>query len=359
MAQKLKILLIEDNPGDARLVQEYLSGAFEIIHADRITKGLSLLGEREFNLVLLDLSLPDGHGLENLTRVRKKAPKLAVVILTGTLEEEKEAIEGMQQGAQDYLLKGEINPPLLARAIRYAIERKRLDLQKDDLINTVSHELRTPLTSIRGSLSLIAEGKAGAQPDQARKLLTIAVNNCERMIRLSNDILDIEKIESRKMEFKMESMEVAPLVEQAVEMNRSLGNPLKISFVVENHLSHAMISADRDKFLQVMANLLSNAAKFSPAGGVVLVSLSCIDSSMVRVAVTNHGAEIPAEFRGRIFEKFFQANFPDNPKRGGTGLGLSISKAIVERMGGKIGFETGSTGTTFFFDLPEWREGVS
>jgi PAS domain S-box-containing protein len=237
--------------------------------------------------------------------------------------------------------------------IRDISERKAADRMKNEFISTVSHELRTPLTSILGSLGLVKGGVAGEVSVQARAMLEIAHKNSERLVRLINDILDIEKIESGKMAFRIEPTDLMALVEHAVEANRTFGEQFDVSFVVRDALPRALVHVDSDRLMQVMTNLLSNAAKFSPRGGVVSVSVARRGET-VRVAVSDTGPGIPEDFRHRMFQKFAQADSSDTRQKGGTGLGLSISKAIVERLGGEIGFETTpGVGSTFYFDLPE------
>lgn len=239
--------------------------------------------------------------------------------------------------------------------VRDITERKKIDRMKNEFVSVVSHELRTPLTSILGSLGLIAGGVAGALPVQAKSLIDIAHNNSERLVRLINDILDIEKIESGKMAFDFQPTEIAPLVEEALQANQSYAAQYGVGFRLDQRAFGVKALADRDRLMQVMANLLSNAAKYSPPDNVVTVSLSH-RGRVIHVEVTDRGPGIPAEFHSRIFQKFAQADSSDTRQKSGTGLGLSISKAIVEKHGGQIGFTTGPNGTTFYFDLPEWKE---
>ena len=235
-------------------------------------------------------------------------------------------------------------------------ELKRIDRMKSEFVSTVSHELRTPLTSIRGSLGLITGGIAGVLPDKARNLVEIAKNNCERLIRLINDILDSEKIESGKMQFELTPMEILPLLEQALADNQGYAAQHNVKLVLQAPRQALLVEVDGDRLLQVMANLLSNAIKFSPTKGTVRVLLGR-HADRVRVEVSDDGPGIPDEFRERIFQKFSQADSSDTRQKGGTGLGLNIVKAMMERMEGIIAFESRvNVGTTFYFELPEWRE---
>ena len=246
-------------------------------------------------------------------------------------------------------------------------EEKRVARLKNDFVSTVSHELRTPLTSIRGSLGLIEGGVAGALPDKAKNLVAVARNNCERLIRLINDILDIEKIEAGKIDFDMKPVDLIAIVNQSLADNEGYARTHQCSYVLRSEISTARVTGDRDRLLQVIANLLSNAAKYSPPGGVVEVNVTQ-KGERLRIEIVDSGPGIPREFRKRIFQKFSQADSSDTRKKGGSGLGLSIAKAIVEYHGGEIGFDSATaeeaaegpparatSGTTFWFELPVAR----
>jgi len=243
--------------------------------------------------------------------------------------------------------------------LRDVTERRRLEQLKSEFVSTVSHELRTPLTSIRASLGLIAGGVAGEVSPEVRELLDIAYNNSERLVLLVNDILDMEKIESGRLEFRRERLPARRILEQAVEANRAYGAQFGVGFALTPPVgpdADAAVYADAGRIQQVLANLLSNAAKFSPRDGMVEVSLA-IDAGNITFHVRDHGKGIPAEFRDRIFQRFAQADSSDVRQKGGTGLGLSISKAIVEHHGGVIGFEDAEGGGTLFcFTLPRLAE---
>ncbi len=231
-------------------------------------------------------------------------------------------------------------------------ERKKVERLKAEFISTVSHELRTPLTSIRGSLGLVLGGVAGEIAGQAKELLNVANKNAERLSRLINDILDIEKIESGKMEFKLRCQPLAPLLQQAVESIQDFARQFNVVVTLSNMAPDKEVNVDGDRFIQVMINLLSNAAKFSPSNSAVAVAVES-RGSMLRISVSDKGKGIPFEFQSRVFEKFAQADSSDSRAKSGTGLGLSITKAIVERLGGVIGFDTREgQGTTFHVDLP-------
>ncbi len=235
-------------------------------------------------------------------------------------------------------------------------ELKRIDRMKSEFVSTVSHELRTPLTSIRGSLGLISGGVAGQLPEAVKTLVGIARNNCERLIRLINDILDIEKIESGKMRLDLQVVALKPLMVQALAANEGFGSAQNVGLNLHFPDDELRVHVDSDRLIQVATNLLSNAMKFSPPGSAVEVHVMR-GGIGVRVEVRDRGPGIPEEFHRRIFQKFSQADSSDTRQKGGTGLGLNISRAIVERMEGSIGFHSEiNVGTTFFFELPEWKD---
>jgi PAS domain S-box-containing protein len=236
--------------------------------------------------------------------------------------------------------------------VRDITQRKRVERMKDEFVSTVSHELRTPLTSIRGSLGLINGGLAGQLSADGNTLLQIASRNCERLIVLINDLLDVSKIESGDLRFNSAEHPLQRLMEQALDSNRGYADERGIVLRLENHCPDATVDVDEDRFMQVMANLLSNATKFSPEGGQVEIQALRHDQ-VARICVVDHGGGVPDAFRERIFQKFSQADASDTRQKGGTGLGLSISKALIDRMGGRMDFcDTPGGGATFFFELP-------
>lgn len=231
-------------------------------------------------------------------------------------------------------------------------ESKRIEQLKDDFVATASHELRTPLTSISGSLGLLIGNPAWNLPKPAERLLAIAYANSQRLVRLVNDILDIEKIESGKIMFDLKRVKVRALVEQAIEAARGFAESCGVLIRLDAASVDGEVNADPDRLVQVITNLLSNAVKFSPAGGEVRVAIES-GAATIKVSVRDHGPGIPAEIKPRIFERFVQADVPDGRQKGGTGLGLSIAKEIMTRLGGKVGFnDAPGGGTIFYVELP-------
>lgn len=236
--------------------------------------------------------------------------------------------------------------------IRDVTERVQLDRMKSEFVSVVSHELRTPLTSIRGALALLNTNVVGELPPRARSMVSIGLQNSDRLLRLINDILDMETIESGELEFNFEPIWAGALVEAAVLENGAYLAQLNRRLCIDNQAPDAVIWADQGRLMQVLGNLLSNAVKYSPEDGVITLGIA-LQGEALRIWVMDQGPGIPEAFRAQIFQKFSQADSSDTRQKGGTGLGLSIAKAIVDRHGGTIDFETSDgNGTTFNVDLP-------
>ncbi|HXM83943.1 MAG TPA: PAS domain-containing sensor histidine kinase [Burkholderiales bacterium] len=230
------------------------------------------------------------------------------------------------------------------------IEAERM---QKDFTSTLSHELRTPLTSIIGSLQLLNSGVVGELAPDVSELTLVAERNGQRLLDIINDILDIEKIESGRLTMTPEVLTIDDVVREAIVLNQAFGERFKVRFQASGELPGRQVSADRKRLLQVMTNLLSNAAKFSPEWGTVDITLEERGAN-VRVGVHDRGPGIPDNFRSRIFSRFAQADSTPSRQKGGTGLGLAICKRLIEMMQGRIGFEDrAGAGTTFWFELPK------
>lgn len=231
-------------------------------------------------------------------------------------------------------------------------ERKRVEHLQHEFISTVSHELRTPLTAIRGALGLIMGGVLGELPPKAKDIARIADQNSQRLAALINDLLDMEKLIAQGLQFDLQVHRLQPLIEQSMEANRAYAEQHQVSLVLTTRAEQVWVYVDAQRLLQVVANLLSNAAKFSPRGGKVEIDIYH-RAHEVQVSVTDRGEGIPQDFQQRVFQKFSQADASDTRRKGGTGLGLAISKELIEQMGGSIGFQSRpGRGTCFYFTLP-------
>lgn len=228
---------------------------------------------------------------------------------------------------------------------------KEIDLKKSEFISIASHELRTPMTSIKGSLDLLLGGFAGELNQETQELLVIAQSGCDRLIRLINDILDLSKIESGRMQLRLQPVNLLDCVQRSVRTIGSYADSFQVKLEVNCPVGLPEITADRDRLDQVITNLLGNAVKFSPTEGAVTVTLGCIEGG-VECRVIDTGPGIPADQARQIFDKFQQVE-GQSKKKGGTGLGLAIARALVQEHGGRIWVESElGRGSQFIFQLP-------
>jgi signal transduction histidine kinase len=231
-------------------------------------------------------------------------------------------------------------------------EARRIERMKDEFLATVSHELRTPLTSILGALGLIAAGAGGPLPPAALELAHVAKRNGDRLSHLIDDVLDLTKLEGNRMPLNLLPTDLAPLIRETVNANTGYAQRCDVALHFEGDALACSAQVDPDRFMQVMANLLSNAIKHSPKGKTVRIEL-VPDHTRLQVNVVDEGPGIDPTFRKKLFEKFSQADGSDRRVTGGTGLGLYISRMLVEKMGGTIHAESGTTGgATFSVTLP-------
>ena len=270
-------------------------------------------------------------------------------------------VTGQRKNGSEFPVEVGLNPihtedgMMVLGAIIDISERMRSERLKDEFVATVSHELRTPLTSIIGALGLLVANGRDTLPAATLRLLTIAQNNGQRLVRLVNSILDMEKIDSGKVVFVLKRVEICQLIEQAIEANHAAAVSYGVRVRFDGRPAISETRGDADWLFQVFNNLLSNAIKFSPPGGEVVIAIEN-RAERVRVTVRDHGEGVPDSFKAHIFEKFAQADNSDTRTKGGAGLGLSIVKQIVTRLGGEIGFTNAPDGGAIFHvDLPGWR----
>jgi PAS domain S-box-containing protein len=239
--------------------------------------------------------------------------------------------------------------PAVQVLIRDVSERRAVERMKDELLSVLGHELRTPLTSIRGSLGLLDGGVLGPLSARGQRMISIAVSNTDRLIRLLNDVLDVERMQAGRLVLEPRLCQAAELIELAVGEMRGLAERAGVQLVVDE--LDGFIEADSDRMVQVLTNLLSNAIKFSSAGSSVRVS-ACVADGQVRFSVADQGRGIPFDKFEAIFDRFQQVDASDARVKGGTGLGLTICKSIVEQHGGQVWAESRlGHGSTFHVSL--------
>lgn len=325
------------------------SGSIETLNpaAERMFGwGAEEIGRRDVN-VLIDLA-DNGEGtfLDRLGASQGALDDGLLRELTGKRRDGETFPADVALGAMDLPTGRHV-----VAVIRDITERRRVAEMKDAFVSTVSHELRTPLTSIAGSLGLLAGGAGGDLPDKAARLIGIAHSNSQRLVRLINDILDVEKLESGKLVLALSPLDLRDIAARSIDGVRGYAEQMGVTLSLGDG-EPAPVRGDADRLIQVVTNLLSNAAKFSPSGGEVTVTVNP-EARIARLSVADHGPGIPEEFRARIFGKFAQADSTDTRAKGGTGLGLAIAREIAERHGGRLWFESAEgEGATFHLDLP-------
>jgi signal transduction histidine kinase len=334
----IKVLVVEDNPGDVRLLQIALSAPGPARHdvdvAGTVADGLRLLGVYDYDVLLLDLTLPDSNGLTSFTRVQEANPSLPVVILT-TSDDDAMAIGAVAAGAQDYLVKGRTDASVVPRTLRYAVERQRLvnqlrqmDRARRDFVAHAAHELRTPLTTIAGMAALIERHRDRLDQPKLDEMLDAILSQSRRAGELAKALLDLSQVESGDIRFDVRPTPVADVVSDAAA---AVPGTATVQLDLDEVASvHALI--DPTRLEQVVVNLVANATRY---GKTVWIAARP-HGDRVMIVVEDDGPGVPDELVPDLFEPFVRG--PD--ARGeGTGLGLTITRRLVEALGGTIGYE--------------------
>jgi signal transduction histidine kinase len=365
----LHVLLVEDNAGDARLLREMFCkekpGSFQLTHLLRMSEAEALLAKGGVDIVLLDMGLPDAHGIETVRRAHAVAPNIPLIVLTG-LEDEDLAAEAIKEGAQDYLIKGQIENRALPRTLRHAIERHRMQMEtdqirfqqmklKDEFISHVSHELRSPLTSIYSFSSLIADGLAGETSKQQDEYLHIVLKNVKQLQAMIEDLLAVMQAQTGKLNIELQRVSVAEAVAYTIDTFQGAAKVKGITLSFDSPANLPSVYADPMRVEQILIILMDNAIKFTPSGGTVKIAVRFFeeDPAFLRVEISDSGLGISPKVVEHIFERLYQAPDSGHAGRKGLGLGLYIAQELVVKQGGKIWVTSEPhQGSHFSFVLP-------
>jgi signal transduction histidine kinase len=339
--------------------------SFELTHLLRMSEALAHLAKGGVDIVLLDMGLPDGHGLETVRRAHAVAPSVPLIVLTG-LDDEALAAEAMKEGAQDYLIKGQIESRALPRALRHAIERHRMQAEtdlirtremqfKDEFLSHVSHELRSPLTAIYQFVTLLLDKLAGELNPEQQEYLEIALRNVKQLQSMINDLLEVARVQTGKLVVDLQSTSLSDAIIYSINtlQGAAAAKGITLSSDIESRLPSAF--ADPTRIRQILIILIDNAIKFTPTGGTVRIRARKFpeDPNLLFLEVSDSGRGISPGMTERIFERLFRVSDSVLAGREGLGLGLYICKELVVRQGGQIWARSEpGRGAIFSFTLP-------
>lgn len=385
--QQKRLLMIEDNDGDAELMRIAISSMpepYELVRHDTFAKGVVALKDQSFDLLLLDLNLPDSDGMQTVTKALQVTSDTPVIVFTGaTNDADGEA--AISLGAQDYVNKGAVDAKALSRIFRFSIERHRLRREnlkllqvyntarvkaetaeanaiaalaradkasqlKTEFLANISHEIRTPLNGIIGMAQLMRKTELS---DKQEKYMERIISSGNSLAAIISNILDISKIETGHLEIQKASMGIDYVVAQAIKEVCISENKVDLDINCVFHVdAKSPVVGDANRIKQVLTYLLDNAIKFAGEGAIVVCVEPGKDGCM-KFSVTDSGPGVSTNDQDEIFKRFRQADGSKGRKYGGAGLGLAISKNLVELMGGEIGvISAPGHGASFWFQLP-------
>lgn len=361
--QRINLLLIEDNPDDATFIEEVLKlqdvySSIEISQASRLLEGLAYLAQDSFDVILLDLSLPDTSSTDSVTRILSHSPEAPIIVLTGW-DDKDTALEALHKGAQDYLIKDNVSCDLLIRAIRYAVERRlaerrariRAAEEREDLIFTLANDLRVPHIGAIRALDLLVDESLGPMNEEQKLLLLKVKQSNQEILQMLQNLVHLYRIEQQEQKVMAIPTDLNSLTCQIIEDWSFCAQQKNVSVNLESELKEP-IWLDGAMFKKALSNLLHNAIKFSFPQGVVTVACKC-DGNWLNLQVKDNGKGISRDEQEKLFQRFWNEN--DTMRHSnGSGVGLYVCRQIVEAHGGEISCSSEKgKGTTFTIRLPK------
>ena len=378
----LNILLIEDDENDYELTKELLpNGKTQIVWAQTLKEALEKISAGLFDIILLDLGVPDSQGLATLDRIAEVLSRAPVLIVLTGNDDDELAHEALKRGAQDYLVKGQVTPELMRRSLRYAIERHKVDLQlrksnsdliavnheliaardtaidasriKSEFLANISHEIRTPLSGIVSIAELLT--LEDCEPE-VNELHGVLLQSSKHLVNTLNDLLDLSKLEAGRMVINLTEIDIRELVKEVLMIIEPTAKRKQL--VIDTAISElvpVLIASDSLRLKQILLNFVHNAVKFTHEGSVQICSdlERKGDGHLICVSVRDTGIGIEEVSKSKIFQPFMQADAVLNRQYGGTGLGLAISKKSAELLGAEIGFDSEfGKGSNFWLKIP-------
>jgi signal transduction histidine kinase len=379
----IRVLVVEGDADEAAIIASYLDSppgsaeSFALTPAARFSTARHLLARHSFDAILIDLVLPQSVGLESFRRLRELSPSTPIIVLTG-LQDEPLAIQAVELGAHDYFIKGSPDCCVIKRAIRYALDKRRLIARRDansaerlkrleaeikeslrmvevknHFMNHISHELRNTLSTLTTAAFCLRDGPAGSLTPQQSRLVDIIARNVDRQTKIVENVLDLARFQSGRLKIRFRPVDPTAIITEIVEECGLTGGAPKVGVAIEGRLP--AVSGDPDLIAQVLRNLVDNALRFAREKVVVEASREGVDGLCVRVV--DDGEGIAEERLGELFTEFVQLERTSSaPGRGGykgTGLGLTICKEIVEGHRGRIWADNApGRGARFSFVLP-------
>lgn len=377
-----KILLVDDEPETAQALKQYLGdrGYAVSLASDGAAALDMLVNEKDYTVVLLDINMPGPHGVTVLKRLQDEGCDTAVIMMSGHGCEEL-AVECMRNGAEDYIPKPFTLEDVLQRIERARthrrerIEKQRLQQEREDFTLMLSHDMKNPLTAVIGSIDIIREECLGAVNEEQKEYLQSAIDSCNEVVIMIDNLLDIKKFEAGKIQMDIHPCNAHELISKVANQFTRPARHDGIELLIDLEPGVSEIAVDRNAFIRVLGNLLGNALKFTPEGGTITVSCRCIpgidlrslkapahvtipqnllnNGSVMRLAVRDTGNGIPTDELDRIFDRYTQFARRTERERGGAGLGLAYCKLAIESFHGMIWAESeGGRGSEFVILLP-------